>query len=97
MAAQAETTVNMFHSPDRDMALQSEKRFGRAETLPRNDDRALQALASFESLSCDAIESFAAEMLDLAIDRCRRFSSTENPIGTNVRAPLRRSGCDRCR
>jgi hypothetical protein len=27
MAAQAETTVNMFHSPDRDVAPQSEERF----------------------------------------------------------------------
>jgi len=41
MAAQSETTVNMFHSPDRDMAPQSKERFRRAETLPRNDDLAL--------------------------------------------------------
>jgi hypothetical protein len=37
MAAQAETKMNMFHSLDRDMALQSEERFRGAETLSRND------------------------------------------------------------
>jgi hypothetical protein len=62
MAAQAETTVNMFHSPHRDMALQPVERFRGAETLPRNNNLALQAFASFESLFGDAIESFAAEI-----------------------------------
>ena len=62
MAAQTETTVNMFHSLDSDMAPQSEERFSGAETLSRNKNLALQALASFESLLSDAIESFAAEI-----------------------------------
>jgi len=62
MATQAETTVNMFYSPDRDMAPQSDERFSGAETLARNKNLALQALASFESLLRDAIESFAAEI-----------------------------------
>ena len=69
MATQAEATVNVFHSPHRDMALQSEVRFRRAETLPRNDDLALQALALFESLFGDAIESFAAEIFSDAFNR----------------------------
>ena len=63
MAAQAETKVNMFPSLDRDMAAQPEERFRGAETLSRNQNLALQALASFESLFSDAIESFAAEIL----------------------------------
>ena len=62
MTTQAETTVNMFHSLDGDMAPQSEERFSGAETLARNKNLALQALASFESLLRDAIESFAAEI-----------------------------------
>jgi hypothetical protein len=69
MAAQAETTVNVFHSLDRDMALQSEERFRRAQTLSRNNNLALQAFASFESLSGDAIESFAAEIFRDAFNR----------------------------
>jgi len=48
MAAQAETTVNKFHSPDCDMALQAEERFRGAEILLKNDNLALQAFASFE-------------------------------------------------
>ena len=62
MATESETTVNMFHSLDGDMAPQSEERFSGAETLSRNKNLALQALASFESLLRDAIESFAAEI-----------------------------------
>ena len=62
MAAQAETPVNMFHLLDRDMALQSEKRFRRAETLSRNNNLALQAFTGSESLFGDAIESFGAEI-----------------------------------
>ena len=62
MAAQAETPVNMFHSLDRDMVLQSEERFRRAETLSRNNNLALQAFTRSESLSGDAIESFGAEI-----------------------------------
>jgi hypothetical protein len=57
MTTQAETTVNMFHSLDGDMAPQSDERFRGAETLSRNQNLALQALASFESLLRDAIES----------------------------------------
>ena len=62
MAAQAETPVNMFHSLDRDMVLQSEERFRRAETLSRNNNLAVQAFTRSESLSGDAIESFGAEI-----------------------------------
>jgi len=69
VAAHAETTVNMFHSLDRDMALQSEKRFRRAGTLPRNTNLALQAFASFEALSSDAVESFAAEIFGSTFNR----------------------------
>ena len=69
MAAQAETTVKMFHAPDRDMALQSEERFGRIEGLSGNKNLALQALASFEALSRDAVESFAAEIFCGAFNR----------------------------
>ena len=69
MTAQTEATVNMLHSPDRDMALQLEERFRRAETLPRNYNLALQAFASFEWLLSDAIESFAAEIFRDAFNR----------------------------
>ena len=69
MASEAEATVNMFHSLDRDMALQSKVRFRRADTLFRNNDLALQAFASFESLLSDAIESFAAEIFRGALNR----------------------------
>ena len=62
MATEAETTVNRFHSLDGDMTPQSEERFQGAEALSRNKNLALQALASFESLLSDAIESFAAEI-----------------------------------
>jgi len=63
MATESETTVNSFHSLNRDLALQAEERFTRAKTLAGNDDFALQAFASFESLPGDAIESFAAEII----------------------------------
>src|SRR5258706_14697394 len=59
----------MFHSPDCDMALESEERFRRAGTLPRDDNLALQAFASFEWLSRYAIESFAAEIFRGAFNR----------------------------
>ena len=55
MAAEAEATVKMFHSLDRDMALQPEERFRRAETLARNKDLAFQAFTSFEWLLGDAV------------------------------------------
>jgi len=71
MATQTEPTVNMFHSFDRDMALQSEERFGGAERLPRNNDLAVQAFTGSERLSGDAIESFAAEIFGDALNRCR--------------------------
>jgi hypothetical protein len=48
MATEAETTVKIFRSPDRDMALQSEEGFGRAGTLPRKNNLALQAFARFK-------------------------------------------------
>jgi hypothetical protein len=69
MAAQAETKVNMFHSLDCDMAPQSDERFRGAETLPRNKNLALQALASSESLFNDAIESLTAEIFRGAFNR----------------------------
>jgi hypothetical protein len=62
MATQTETTVKRFHSPDRDMALQSEGRFLRAENLARKNNLALQAFARFESFSRDAIKTLAAEI-----------------------------------
>ena len=71
MATEAEATVNMFHSRDRDMALQLEERFRGAETFPRNNDLALQAFASIEWLFGDAIRSFAAEIFGGAFNRCR--------------------------
>ena len=69
MATQAEAAVKVFHSPDRDMTLQSEGRFRGAETLPRNDNLALQAFASVEPLSGDAVESFAAEIFGGTFNR----------------------------
>ena len=71
MAPQAEATVNRFHSLDGDMALQSEERFRRAVTLPRNNDLTLQTFTLFEWLLRDAIESFTAEILRDALNRCR--------------------------
>ncbi len=49
--------MNIFHSPDGDMALHSEERFRRAETLSRNNNLALQAFTSIESLFGDAKQS----------------------------------------
>jgi hypothetical protein len=46
MATEAEATLKMFHSPDRNTALQSEERFGRAETLRRNNNLTLQAFTA---------------------------------------------------
>ncbi len=69
MATEAETTVKRFHSLDRDVALQPQGWFTIAETLARNNDLALQAFASFEPLSGDAIQSFAAEILCGAFNR----------------------------
>jgi len=69
VAAQAETTLKRFHSLHRDMALHSEGWFTRAETLSGNDDLALKAFASFESLSGDEVESFAAEIFGGAFNQ----------------------------
>ena len=69
MAAQAETLVNMFHALDRDMALQSEERFRRAETFSKNNNLALQVFTGSKWLFGDAIESFAAEILCDALNR----------------------------
>jgi hypothetical protein len=69
MAAQAETTVNMFHPPHRYMAPQPEERFRRAQTLRGNKNLALQAFASFESLLGDAVEPLAAEIFRGAFNR----------------------------
>ena len=69
MAAQAEAMVNILHSLDRDMALQSEERFRGAKTLLRNNNLALQVFTSFERLSGDAIEPFAAEIFRSALNR----------------------------
>jgi hypothetical protein len=80
MAAQAEATVNMFHSPDRDMALQSEGWFRGAQNLPRNNNLALQAFARFEWLLDDAIESPAAEIFRGAFNR-RHASLPQQPHG----------------
>jgi hypothetical protein len=68
MAAQAETTVKRFHSPDGDMALQSKERFRGAETFRRNKNLALQALARLKRFSGNAIESFAAEIFGSAFN-----------------------------
>ncbi len=68
MAAEPETPMNIFHSPDRDMALQTEERFRGAETLSRNHDLALQAFTLFEWLLGDAIQSLAAEILCAALN-----------------------------
>lgn len=63
--------VNMLHSFDRDVALQSEERFRRAEALPRNNDLALQAFTGAKWFLGDAIESFTAEIFRGALNRCR--------------------------
>jgi hypothetical protein len=55
MAAQTETTVNMFHSLDRDVALQSKERFRRAKIIPWNNNLAVQAFTGSESLFGDAV------------------------------------------
>src|SRR5207249_12099642 len=85
LAAQAETLVNMFHALDRDMALQSEERFRRAETFSKNNNLALQVFTGSKWLFGDAIESFAAEILCGAFNRCR-FSlppKTHRPMHCN--------------
>lgn len=71
LAAQAEGTnqTEAFYSPNSHMALQSERSFGNAKTLPWNNDLALQTLTSFERLVGDAIESSAAEIFRGALNR----------------------------
>jgi len=69
MAAQAETTVNRFHSLDRDMALQAEERFRGVETLSRNNNLALQAFTRIEWLFGYAIQSIAAEIFRDTLNR----------------------------
>jgi len=85
MAAQAETPVNMFHSLDRDMVLQSEERFRRAETLSRNNNLALQAFTRSESLSGDAIESFGAEIFR---DACNYFNQKFAGLPEQTHRPM---------
>jgi hypothetical protein len=68
MATQAETSAKIFHSLDRDMALQSDGGFRRTETFCGNNNLALEALAKFEWLFGDAIESLAAEIFRGAFD-----------------------------
>jgi hypothetical protein len=68
MTAEAETTVKMFHSPDRDMALEPDGGVRRSKTLPRDNNLALQAFARFERLAGDAIETLAAEIFGGAFD-----------------------------
>jgi hypothetical protein len=87
MATEADTTLKTFHSPDRDMALQSEGRFGRAESLPRKNNLTLQAFAGFEWLFGDAIESFAAEIFRHAFG-WRRSRLSEQPHGPMYWKPL---------
>jgi hypothetical protein len=69
MATEAETTVKMFHSPDRDVALKPDGGFRKAKTLPRNNNLAWQALTRVERLFRDAIETFAAKILGGALNR----------------------------
>jgi hypothetical protein len=68
MATQAETTCNMFHALDRDLALQLEEGLRRAESPPRKNNHALQAFARLKCFSRDAIESLAAEIFRGALD-----------------------------
>ena len=68
MTAEAETTVKMFHSPDRDMALEPDGGVQKAKTLPRDSNLASQAFARFERLAGDAIETLAAEIFGGAFD-----------------------------
>ena len=69
LAPQAETTCDMFHALDRDLALQPEERFRRAESLARQNNLALQAFARLKCFSRDAIESLAAEVFRGALNR----------------------------
>ena len=69
MATEAETTVKMFHSPDRDVALKPDGGFRKAKTLPSDNNLALQALTRFERLFRDAIETLAAEIFCSALNR----------------------------
>ena len=55
-----------------------------AETLSRNKNLALQALASFESLLSDAIESFAAEIFRGAFNRLPLLPSKTAPANAMV-------------
>jgi len=73
------------HSRDGDTALQSEERFRGAETLPRNNNLALQAFTLFEWFLRDAIESLAAEIFRSAFNR-HHFSlppKTHRPMHCN--------------
>jgi len=69
MATEAEAALKMFHSSDRNTALQSEERFRRAETLRRNNNLTLQAFTGSKWFLGDAIQSFAAEIFRDAFNR----------------------------
>ena len=68
MTAEPETTREAFHSSNGHMAIKRDWGFRAKAASAGNNDLALQALASFESLGGDAIESFAAEVFGNALD-----------------------------
>jgi len=76
VAPEAETTVKMFQSRDRDVAMKPDGGFRKTKTLPRDNNLALQALTRFERLFRDAIETFAAEIFGGALNR-RSFELPE--------------------
>jgi hypothetical protein len=69
MATEAEATVKMFHSPDRDEALKPDGGFRKDKTLPRDNNLTLQALTRFERLFRDAIKAFRSEIFGGALNR----------------------------
>ena len=68
LAPQAETTCDMFHALDRDLALQLEEGFRSAESPPRKNNHASHSFARLKCFSRDAIESPAAEIFRGALN-----------------------------
>ena len=68
MTAQAEAAGEALHSPNGHVAIKRDWGFQAETASAGNNDHALQALARFESLAGDAIESFAAEIFGNTLD-----------------------------
>ena len=73
MTAKAESTdyTEIFHSPNRHMALKAYRRFRKAKSLPKNENLALQAFAGFEWRVGYAVESITAEIFGCCLNRLR--------------------------